>query len=226
MCPHCYHQLSSKDLVPIVSWITLKGKCRYCKKPISWHYPVVEMFFAGLLSLSYAAWPLSFTTVGWSLFGLWAILLVILVALSLYDLYWLELPTGLVYGALVFSFIFSVTLAISQKDFSIIQSSLLGSFLLGGLFWLLYQISGGKWIGGGDVRLGFAMGFFLGWQRSLLGLSLAAYIGTIVIIIAVVLGRYRRKMKLPFGPLLIAGWYICFLWGQHIIDWYLRLIGV
>ena len=70
------------------------------------------------------------------------------------------------------------------------------------------------------------MGIFLGWQKTLLSLSAAAYIGTLIVLIALVLGKYKKQMKLPFGPLLIAGWYISFLWGQSIIDWYARLIGI
>jgi prepilin signal peptidase PulO-like enzyme (type II secretory pathway) len=153
-------------------------------------------------------------------------ILMLLAILFLYDLYWLELPTEVVYQLGIVSMVFVALHAVDAGNWLGVVSGAIGSLLLGGLFWLLYQISAGKWIGGGDVRLGFAMGLFLGWQQAFLGLSLAAYIGTFIVLIAVAIRRYKRRMKLPFGPLLIAGWYISFLWGQSVIDWYSRLIGL
>ncbi len=227
MCVNCHHVLAWYDLVPVFSWLSLGGKCRYCKKPISMQYPVVEVATSLLLALSYAAWPYALDSLaGYVLFGVWAIILVLLIALFLYDLKWMELPTELVYVTLVLSAVFVGISYVEFEKSGILLESVIGSAALGGLFWVLYQVSKGKWIGGGDVRLGFAMGLFLGWQKALLGLSLAAYIGTVIIVIALIIGKYHKRMKLPFGPLLIAGWYISFLWGQGVIDWYLRLIGL
>lgn len=227
MCPECGHQLSWKDLIPLLSWLTLKGRCRYCKKSISAQYPLVEVTTSMAFAVSLYAWPLQLSSVAdYLLFCFWCASLVIMISLSVYDLKWMILPTKLVYASGVLAIVFILVLTYVQGDSSIILSSTIGSIGLGGFFWLLYQISDGKWIGGGDVRLGFVLGGFLGWQKAIVGVSLAAYIGTFIVIIAIFLGKYHRKMKLPFGPLLIAGWYISFLWGQSLIDWYLRLIGV
>jgi len=226
MCPNCGHQLSWQDLIPVLSWLTLKGKCRYCNKNISWQYPLVELATSAAFALSLYVWPLELgNTVEYLLFVVWCVILVIMISLSVYDLKWMILPTKLVYASGIFTVAFVLLFAFTKDGTSIIAESAIGSIGLGGFFWLLYQISGGKWIGGGDVRLGFVLGGFLGWQKAIVGVSLAAYIGTAIVLIAVLLGKYHRKMKLPFGPLLIAGWYISFLWGQQIIDWYLRLIG-
>ncbi len=226
MCPDCGHQLSWKDLIPVLSWLTLRGKCRYCNKRISGQYPLVEVITSIAFAVSLYAWPLQLNSFAeYLLFGIWCASIVLMISLSVYDLKWMILPTKLVYASGVLAVVFVVITSYIQSSPDVIASSLIGSIGLGGFFWLLYQISNGKWIGGGDVRLGFVLGGFLGWQKAIVGVSLAAYIGTIIVIIAMILGKYHRKMKLPFGPLLIAGWYISFLWGQLIIDWYLRLIG-
>ena len=68
ICPNCKHVLRAKDLVPVLSWLSLRGKCRYCKKPISAQYPAVELFTALLFALSYAFWPYSLTLLGWLAF--------------------------------------------------------------------------------------------------------------------------------------------------------------
>jgi prepilin signal peptidase PulO-like enzyme (type II secretory pathway) len=227
MCIHCGHKLSWKDLIPVISWLTLRGKCRYCKKDISWQYPIVELASASLLTLSFYVWPLPLNTIwDYALFDVWTALFVVLMILFVYDMRWMILPTKVVHTGLALSVFFVGSAAAISGDSSLVLSSAVGSVLLGGLFWLIYQISKGKWIGGGDVRLGFAMGLFLGWQKVILGLSLAAYIGTAIVIVTAILGKYHKRMKLPFGPLLIAGWYIAFLWGQILIDLYLGFVGL
>lgn len=225
MCPNCKHRLAGKDLIPVLSWLSLKGRCRYCKKPISAQYPAVEILMSALVVISYCFWPYALDGVGYLLFSIWVVMLVLLLALAVYDIRYMILPTELVYAldGLVVTFVAIV--AINESSKTIFIDSIIGSVLLGGLFWLLYQISKGAWIGGGDVRFGFGMGFFLGWQKALVGLSAAAYIGTFIVIIALILGKYHKKMKLPFGPLLIGGWFVAFIWGDKMIDWYIRLIG-
>lgn len=227
MCPHCHHQLAWNDLLPLISWASLRGRCRYCRAKVSWQYPLTELGLASVLVTSYIAWPLELTSVLSSLaFGVYTLLLIVLAVLFIYDLKWMELPTRAVYFAGALSVVFVLLLATEQKNIDILYSSLIGSLSLGGLFALLYYGSHEKWIGGGDVRLGFVMGIFLGWQKTILAVSIAAYIGTLVIIGALITRKYKRQMKLPFGPLLIAGWLIAFLWGQSAINWYLALIGL
>ena len=91
---------------------------------------------------------------------------------------------------------------------------------------MIYQISAGRWIGGGDVRFGFAMGVLLGWQGGLLGLALASYLGTALIIVLLAIAKYHKKMRIPFGPFLISATYVSVLFGQQVIDWYKSLAGL
>ena len=97
-CEHCHHKLSVWDLIPLVSWLSLKGKCRYCKKPIGASAPLYELTMAALFVLSYYAWPYTMDTWQGSLvFGLWLIYLLGLLALFVYDLRYMLLPNVLVY---------------------------------------------------------------------------------------------------------------------------------
>ena len=227
MCPDCKHQLSGKDLVPVLSWLSVRGRCRYCQKKISLQYPAVELSGALLCMGAFAFWP--YTLSGFKPYEAFVLFLAIVIvglALSVYDLLYMELPTKLVYVLGFFGFIFSGSLAIGNQDLSIVISSLIGSVGFGGFFYILYAVSNGKWIGGGDVRLGFALGLLLGWQKSILALTAAAYGGTIVIAILFLLGKYHKKMKLPFGPFLLGAMYVAVLFGQLAIDWYLRLSGL
>lgn len=227
MCVHCRHQLAAVDLIPVVSWLALRGKCRYCHAKISWQYPTVELLTAGLLGISYAVWPYSLTTLaGYALFLIWLAVLTLGIALAVYDLRWMILPNRLVYPFGVASLVFTILLSVIAGTTQPVISGLVGSLGLGGFFYLLHRLSKGQWIGGGDIRLGFMLGLLLGWQKTIFCLTLAAYLGTFVIVILVVLRKYHRKMKLPFGPFLLLGAYAGMLWGQTVIDWYLRISGV
>src|SRR5690606_10697569 len=93
MCPLCKHMLSAKDLVPVISWLSLRGKCRYCQKPISWQYPLIELVTATAFGLSFAYWPRELVgTLELTLFGLWLASVVCFIALAVYDAKWMLLP--------------------------------------------------------------------------------------------------------------------------------------
>lgn len=225
MCPQCRHQLGVFDLIPVLSWVLLGGKCRYCRKPISWQYPVVELALAGLFIISYIWWPFGFDVVyQFILFALWCVILTVLMALAVYDLRWMILPNKLLYPLAGFSLIFLGVQSL-HEGFSATLSGVLGGLLIGGFFYLIYLLSKGEWIGGGDVRYGFLMGLLLGWQKMLIGLMAAAYTGTLLVIILILIRKYHKKMRVPFGPFLIFGTVLAMLRGQEIIDWYLRLSG-
>lgn len=227
MCPQCHHVLGIKDLIPVLSWASLHGKCRYCSTSISWQYPAVELCGVLLFALSYAFWPYNlWGTVSYMVFAVWLSISVIFLALIIYDLRWLTLPNRLVYIALPLSTLFTLLLGSSEKSWSVPIAGAVGSLVYGGFFYVLYQLSNGRWIGGGDVRLGFVLGLILGWQKSIVSLSLAAYSASFVILILVIMKKYHRKMKLPFGPFLIFGSIVALLWGQVIINSYLRISGL
>lgn len=227
MCPTCNHTLVAKDLVPVLSWLSLRGKCRYCKAAISPQYPIVEVLFALGLVLSYYYWPVSLASVqNGILFAVWSVALVIIFALSIYDTKWQLLPNVLVYSLGLASAAFILALALFTTDVELIAGSVIGALLLGGIFWLIYQVSDGKWLGGGDVRLVTVMGILLGWQKSLLAVVLASYIATFFILLLVLVRKYHKKMRIAFGPFLLGATYVTFLLGDNLIGVYKRLSGL
>jgi len=221
MCPECHHELAAKDLVPVFSWLFLRGKCRYCSKPISWQYPVVELVVAALFVISYVAWPKELHGLGLVELYFFLAFIVGFVALAVYDLKWFLLP-----DKIVFPF---VGLAVAELLVSLIffhagrpafWASVWGVLIASGIFFVLYQVSRGTWIGGGDVKLGLVLGILVGGPlNSLMLLFIASLLGTLVSLPMLMLGRAGRKTLIPFGPFLIAATIIVVLFGSHFIDW-------
>jgi len=222
MCPHCKHELAMKDLIPVLSWIGLGGKCRYCKKPISWQYPVVELATALLFVISYIFWPVDLQSFSQILnFCVWLISLVGLMALLVYDIKYTLLPNKIVFPLTILAVISVVLTAIIDSSLEPILGASLGFLVGGGVFHILFEVSGGKWIGGGDVKLGYLLGILLGSAGlSFLMLFTASLLGTIFVLPQILRGDFNPKTKIPFGPFLIIAAILVKLFGQQIIDAY------
>lgn len=226
ICPNCKHILHAKDLIPVLSWISLRGRCRYCQKKIHWQYPFVELLTAALFGASYAFWPYGFEALGTFQFISWLIVLVGFVALVVYDLRWMILPNRIVYVLIIVTLLQQIVSFVVLKDTSVLVSSFWGVMVSSGLFYVLFQISDGRWIGGGDVKLGVALGLLVGGPLpALLMLFIASLIGTVVSL-PYILRSGKKNQKIPFGPLLIIGTTIVYFWGEHITQWYERLFLV
>jgi leader peptidase (prepilin peptidase)/N-methyltransferase len=222
-CEHCHHKLGTLDLVPVFSWLFLRGKCRYCGHSIGKTPIILEVSMALLFAVSYIFWPEAF--VFWqhyALFALWLIYLVLLVALLLYDWRWMLLPNMLVFPL--------IGLAIVD---ALIKWSIPGSMtfdfvfqhvILGGIYWILYTISKGHWVGYGDVKLGLFMGIVLGWQLGLVALFFANIVGCVILLPGLLSKKLSMQSRVPFGPFLIVGFIISGLFGQQLINWYTSLI--
>lgn len=230
VCTHCKHELAAKDLVPILSWLSLRGKCRYCKKPISKQYPIVEVLTAGLIVVSYLLWP--YVSQGWSfgeivIFGLWTILVTLFVALSVYDLKWFLLPDKIVIPASIIGAGMVAARALTHGEVAIIWHSLLGAGVVFGIFYLLYRVSDGKWIGGGDVKIGFLLGLLSGGvTNAFVMLFFASLFGTLfaIFLSGARKQKLHRKITIPFGPFLLLATYVVVIAGADIVDWYTNLI--
>ncbi len=221
MCPSCKHQLETKDLVPVLSWLSLKGRCRYCKKPISAQYPLVEAATALCLVISYVWWPDGFVDAGLLRFVVWEVILVGLVALFVYDLKWMILPNRILFPLIALA---AGYLGLEVLLYGGLQDQLrhvaLGLLCGAGIFWALFAASKGRWIGGGDVKLGILMGLMLGPQLALLAIFTASLLGSFVSIVLMSTHKLSRNQQVPFGPYLILGFFIAVLWGQSLVDWY------
>lgn len=222
MCGHCGHTLAAIDLIPLFSWLLLKGKCRYCKKPIGWLEPVLELTTAALFVASYIFWPSSFDTAQWLQFGLWLAFLTGLIALFIYDIKWMLLPNRIVYPLIAIAAVSAVTGLIDEGvTTTALVNVVTGAAIGGGLFWLLFQMSGGKWIGGGDVKLGFALGLMLANPAlALLLLFSSSVIGSAYGIPYVYVIKKDKTKLIPFGPFLIIGMVFAQLFGPSVVDWY------
>lgn len=224
MCPDCHHELAGKDLVPVLSWLWLRGKCRYCHKPISWQYPLVELLTAVLFVLSYLWWPYVFQGVGLYNFIFWLIFLVGFMALAVYDLRWQMLPDKLVFPLIVLAVLQLLGGFIFYNfGWQALAGVVWGILISSGIFYVVFQFSRGEWIGGGDVKLGVVIGLLLGGPlMSLLMLFVASCLGTIAGIPLLLAGK--RKVRVPFGPFLLAATVFVMLFGTGIISWYRALV--
>lgn len=226
MCPHCKHTLAWYDLLPVVSWLSLQGRCRYCHVPVSRQYPLVEMTTSTLFVISYVWWPLMLDNKGVWLLIIWLISLVALVALVIYDLRWMLLPNRIVFpliGVASIGVLGDALLFGGGLHALIMALASLG--VAGGIFYVLFQISAGRWIGGGDVKLGFALGLLLGGAaEAFLMLFMASILGLLVSLPAVILKKSKFSNKVPFGPFLITATILVKLFGGAVISWYSRQV--
>lgn len=228
ICPNCQHRLAPLDLLPVVSWLALRGRCRYCKKPISRQYPLVELLTAVLFVVFYTFWPYpmlnSLLSTLWLV--LWLVILTGLIALAVYDLKWLILPDKIIKPLFVIGLIMAVLqMVFIDKSFQDLSQVALSSLIGGGIFWVLFQVSKGKWIGGGDVKLGFLLGLvLLKPLYAFLYIFIASILGMLYSVPMLLAKKIKPTSKVPFGPFLIIGAIVTLLFGQQIFSWYLSLL--
>ncbi len=213
-CPQCKKPIQFYDNIPLISYIILRGKCRYCKKPISIQYPLVE----GITALSSF---LLFVRFGLSLsYLLYFLFVAALIVITVIDLYHQIIPDvislpGIGVGLLI-------SLINSQITF---LNSFLGALLGGGSLFLvaiLYQwLFKREGMGGGDVKLLAMIGAFLGWKSVILTILLSSFIGSVTGIILMILKGKDFKYAIPFGPFLSLGAVIALFYGERMIWWYL-----
>lgn len=225
-CLECGHELRWYDLIPLVSWLSTKGRCRYCHQPIGFFEPSVELVTSALFVAAYHQIAMT----GGNFGGLLLLFAVIvgLVILFFYDLKWLLLPNIVMWSVIGLSAIwwgFSATAALDLVSFVI--STVGALMILSGLYLVLWLVSRGRWVGFGDVKLGLALGLLLGdWRLALLTLFLANLIGTLIVLPGLLSKKLTRRSQVPFGPLLITGFFIAFFLGDYIIKWYLDLASL
>ena len=226
-CLHCQHRLAWYDLLPLVSWLSTGGKCRYCKSRIGVYEPLMELGVAGTFALSYLLWPFSLEGVfGVGFFGLWLVAVVVLAILFAYDFKWFLLPDTMVFLLVGVGIGMNAIRLIEADTMSAVLLNSSGAVvILSGLYFVLYHLSRRQWVGLGDVKLGVGLALLLAdWRLALLALFMANLIGSIAVLPAMVQGKLHRKTHVPFGPLLIIGTVIAFLAGEHIINWYMGML--
>jgi prepilin signal peptidase PulO-like enzyme (type II secretory pathway) len=229
-CPHCKKQILWYDNIPVLSYLLLKAKCRFCKKSISIYYPIVELTTAILFLIVFIATPVSLTNLAVFLILLlrnWAFTF-ILIVIFLYDLKFYLILDKITLPAILIALLINLALFLTKHDVEYSLLNILGNYLLaalvcGGFFMIQFIISKGKWIGGGDIRLGFLMGLMLGWPNILIALAIAYMLGSLVGILLILLGKKTIKSQIALGTFLSLGTFIALIWGKQLIDWYLGI---
>lgn len=218
-CPHCGHAITALENIPVLSWLWLRGRCSDCGTRISARYPVVELA-TGVLS-AVAAWHFGW---GWPLAG--ALLFTwFLVPLTLIDLDHQLLP-----DSLTLPLVWTGLLASLVPVFVTPEQAIVGAAAGYLSLWLVYQlfrlVTGKEGMGFGDFKLLAACGAFMGWQMLPVVILLSSLVGAVVGIGLIALRGRDRSVPIPFGPYIAAAGWIALLWGQEIIDAYLRFAGL
>lgn len=227
-CLACLKQLHWYHNLPLVSFVALRGRCAYCRAPISWQYPMVELACGLLWLMGYLVFaqaapatcsPLSVPCPLFNVvtFGLFASLLL---ALFVFDVRWYELPDELTLPGIALGLALNLARGYAPLE-------LLAATAIGAAFFLAqYAVSRGKWVGSGDVRLGAMIGAMAGTYVGLTVTLLLAYVaGSLVGLVLVALRRKNLESQLPFGAFLAPAALVSLLWGQGLWQWYLGLLG-
>ena len=216
-CPHCGHQITLLENIPLVSYLVLRGRCGHCGAGISKRYPIVEAVSA-LLS-AYAAWHFGFgaAALGALLF-VWA-----MVALTFIDLDTQLLPDDITLPLLWLGLAFNVGGTYTELPAAVI-GAMAGYLALWSVFWLFKLATGKEGMGYGDFKLLGAIGAWLGWQVLPLTILLSSLVGAVVGIALIVFARHGRNVPIPFGPYLAAAGVIALFWGQALTETYLGLL--
>jgi len=215
-CVFCKKELLAKENIPLLSFLMLKGKCKYCKKKFSWSYFLTELSVAfGFVFIAF------FFQFDLTLLEFWRdlIIFLFLVFIFLYDFKYMEIyDESTLYPAIAL-FIFSLLFSWRAWD-----DMCLGLLIGGGFFLLQFALSKGKWIGGGDIRLGVFMGVILGWKLTIMALLLSYVIGALFGIVLILMKKKDRASEVPFGTFLAVGTFITMFYGMNILNWYLGML--
>lgn len=214
MCDKCGHALQSHDLIPIFSFLLLRGRCRYCKLRMSWHHPLLEILTGAIFVLLY--WKFSTTMNFFNiqtilLFVYYAFIFSVLIAMSVYDSKHFILPWRLMRIFLLATFLGPFVISFFNGGVSL--STITAGFITAFPFWLLWYFSKGKLIGFGDVELMCGFGFLLGISGGFAAIMLGFWAGAIYAFLHVLFnGRLiPGKTQIPFGPFLAMGCFVAFL---------------
>ena len=216
-CPHCGHQITLLENIPLVSYLVLRGRCGHCGAGISKRYPIVEAVSA-LLS-AYAAWHFGFgaAALGALLF-VWA-----MVALTFIDLDTQLLPDDITLPLLWLGLAFNLGDTYTNLPAAVI-GAMAGYLALWSVFWLFKLATGKEGMGYGDFKLLAAIGAWLGWQILPLTILLSSVVGAVVGIGLIVLRQHGREIPIPFGPYLAAAGLLALYWGKPLTEAYLGLL--
>lgn len=210
-CTNCNNRLKFYDMVPVLSYIFLRGKCRYCKEKISLKYPIIELLTGVSFFLIYLRYGISFE------FFKYTVLTGFMIVIGFIDFYTTDVYTSSIIAGMIFGGIFIIiSIFLGYNFMDCIYGALLGFAIIG----LIILISKGG-MGVGDAEIAGLIGIFLGLKLTITALFLAIIIGGLTGLILVMLKKKSMKEYFAFGPFLSIGAYIAILYGNEIANWYL-----
>jgi prepilin signal peptidase PulO-like enzyme (type II secretory pathway) len=212
-CDFCGRQLEWWENVPIISWVFLKGKSRCCSNPLPWQYPVVELVMGVLAAGGFLLLKetMGINEIFLGQMGFYLAIITLLMFLLVFDLKYMILPD---FGVFILIGLALIGVVFDEKNIIPYLLSALGGFLfLGGLHWL----TKGKGMGFGDAKLAIFMGLFLGWPKILVAFYVAFILGAAVGILLVLSRKAGRRSQIAFGPFLILGVGVAWVWGEEIV---------
>ncbi|MBP3238308.1 MAG: prepilin peptidase [Lachnospiraceae bacterium] len=232
-CMSCGYQLAWFDLVPVFSWLALKGKCRKCGAKISKQYPIIEALNAVMVVITFMVLQSRNAYKIFEDFRLETLLIAMmgsaLIALSVIDFRTYIIPPGINYFILSLGLINVIYRLLRYyfladknfRTFSNVNISLyvIGFFAVSVPLLLIYIISGGRAIGGGDIKLMAAAGLLIGWKKIVLALFIGCLVGSIIHIARMKISKAEHVLAM--GPYLSVGIMVAALWGEPLINWYL-----
>lgn len=225
-CMSCGEKLKWYDMFPIISWIVLKGKCRYCKSKISYRYPLVECMTGIIFLAIYLKYGFTFNTIKFCIFA--SIIIVIgLIDLDTTDVYTLTIITGIISFIILSTLNFALFKAHFTNQFSILDY-ILGGIIGGGFILIVIIVTNmiikANGMGTGDAEICLVCGLFLGVKNIVFMLFLSVVIGSIIGVMLILLKKKKRKDYIPFGPFIAISSIIAVLFGEGIVNWYLGMM--
>lgn len=237
-CPHCKHQLSVFDLIPILSYLSLNGKCRYCQHKFSAQYPIVELVTAIAFSFLFFNWVQN--TINYDIHSTLTLLFEffvtsVLIVVTVTDIKWGLIPDKVIIPASFTAFIFQLLIFLSlflngsfgiQAYFIDFCLTIITAFLIGLFFYLLIVATRGRGMGGGDFKLSIFIGLIFAWDLALLAIFLGFLTGAIGSVMLLLTGKKALKSSVPFGPFLALGAALTLLLGKQVLEIYLKTLGL
>lgn len=205
-CEHCYGQLQWYELLPVISYILLKGKCRYCHRTIAWYHPLLEIMGGCLMVLCYQRYGVS-----------WQMFLIAVICFDLCLIAYIDIKEMLIYHREVLIFLFCTLMIKANMK---IDVTWLFDIALVSVMMILMNIMISGSFGGGDIEVMMISGLLLGWQKNVIAIMIA-------VLLAGAYSGYLLSFKkisyhdhIPFGPFMTAGIILSLFYGQHILSWW------
>ncbi len=228
-CDHCKKKLRPLDLVPVFSFIFLRGRCRYCHKKLSIQYPLVELASGLMFVLLFLYCVQNYSLLTGEIINVAKFISLLVVLCSFLVIFIADLKYQIIPDEMLVSTVFGSVFYIllqspTTESINFLLQYFLGIAIAGGFFYAIYLLTKGRGIGFGDVKLAPVLGLFLGFPLIIVGLYAAFLTGAVVSTILII-GKFKRwGQKIAFGPFLIFGAVVSFFWGNEILGWYISLL--